>query len=107
MTTTEKADGTIPPQTPVSLTSDQFEILLERLTPKPLPLALNMTDAGKLCGQSRWKIQEFIRAGLPFIPQGRRTKLILVSALTKWLESRQITIGPGGRSPDRRARLRP
>lgn len=54
-------------------------------------IAVNMTDAGKLLGLSRWSIQAMIRQGLPFIATGKRHKLILVSELEKWLKSRQIT----------------
>jgi hypothetical protein len=50
-----------------------------------------MTTAGKLIGKSRWVIQSFIRQGLPFVPTGKRHKLILVSELEKWLKARQVT----------------
>lgn len=54
-------------------------------------IAVNMKDAGKLCGLSRWAIQGFIRQGLPYIPTGGRNKLIMVSVLEQWLKSRQTT----------------
>ena len=57
------------------------------------PMAVNMTDAGKLCSVSRWTIQTFIRQGLPFIATGRKHKLILVSDLEAWLKSRRTVIG--------------
>jgi predicted site-specific integrase-resolvase len=61
------------------------------------PLALNMTDAGKLAGVSRWTIQAWIRSGLPYIPSGRKHKMILASALESWLKSRQV-VAKGVRS---------
>lgn len=54
-------------------------------------MALNMTEVGELLGRSRWHVQAMIRDGLPFIPTGKRHKLILVSELEKYLKSRQTT----------------
>lgn len=54
-------------------------------------MSLNMTEAGKLYGVSRWVIQDWVRAGLPYIPTGRKHKRILASTLEAWLKSRQIT----------------
>lgn len=56
------------------------------------PLAVNMTDAGKLLGLSRWSVQGFIRQGLPYVATGKRHKLILVSELEKWLKGRQVRV---------------
>ena len=62
-------------------------------------LTVNMTEAGDLCGVSRWTIQSYIRNGLPYIPgldengkPGRKHKRILVSALEAWLKSQQVRI---------------
>ena len=57
------------------------------------PLGVNMKEAGELYGVSRWVVQDWIRAGLPYIPSGRKHKMILVSELAKWMQSRQISLG--------------
>lgn len=55
------------------------------------PIAVSLTDAGKLIGRSRHFIQSLIRQGLPFIPTGKKHKLVLVSELEAWLKARQVT----------------
>ena len=56
------------------------------------PIAVNLTEAGALIGRSRWHVQNMIRQGLPFIPTGKRHKLVLVSELEKWLKGRQARV---------------
>lgn len=54
-------------------------------------IAGNMTAAGKRYGVSRWTVQAFIRMGCPFVPRGRKAKLIIFSEMDNWLKSRQVT----------------
>lgn len=54
-------------------------------------LTVNMTELGEMTGRSRWVVQGWIRQGLPYIPTGRKHKLILVSVAEQWLKSRQVT----------------
>ena len=56
------------------------------------PLAANLTQFGKLCGVGRKKVQAWIREGMPFIPESRKNKLIIVSVGLDWLKGRMVTI---------------
>lgn len=49
--------------------------------------ALNMTEAGKYLGVSRWFIQSLVRKGeIPYIRLGVKRKLISIRALDEWIK---------------------
>lgn len=56
------------------------------------PLGANMTDFGKLYGVSRYTVLGWIRQGLPFVPTGKKHKLIVISEAEKWFRSRQVRL---------------
>ena len=55
------------------------------------PLTLNMTEAAELVGVSRWVLQRWVRAGLPFIRMGRKHKRINTATLQAWLKAQEVT----------------
>ena len=58
-----------------------------------MKIAGTMTEAGDRYSVSRWTVQAWVRMGLPFIPTGRKAKLIIFSEMDKWMQSRQISLG--------------
>lgn len=56
-------------------------------------IAGNLTEAAARYGASRWTAQAWIRMGMPFVKTGRKSKIIIFSAMDKWMESRQISLG--------------
>lgn len=56
------------------------------------PLTTDLDGFAKLNGVSRWVVRKWLREGMPFMPEGKRSKRIVVSEAEKWFRSRQVRL---------------
>lgn len=55
------------------------------------PLLLNVTEAAKLMGVSRWSVSEMCRRfTLPWIPRGRKGRLIATADIERWIRESKV-----------------
>jgi hypothetical protein len=55
---------------------------------------LTVKQLAERCSVSRWTVQDWLRAGLPFEPHGRRAKRIQVGVFKRWMATRMVSNGP-------------